>query len=255
MDDTEKFNISTMLTGFQSLAEKTGKAFVSVARWFEDNSDVILEYVSAFVGFGQFLSAVDVLKNNQIVFTDNIDTGLANQICSCENVEKLIEDYFFIPTEERANKLITRCEREMKSVSDIRLFDQVLHAYKNGHYQLACIGLFAIIDGVLSDLSNNTTTSFQKRVDVIKARVTEKTRLSDLDKKTIVICLSINEVRESMCKNINFSDPEPVNLNRNWLLHGRTDEDRTRFDFIKEMLFLDAIQYVGNLKLPNENEN
>ena len=187
MNDSASSISSILLTGFTNLAEKIGGVIYSAVRWLESNNDTVSEHATTFVEFGQFLVAVNILKGSQFIFTDDIDSELANEICTSENVEHVVENYYFSPTDDKAISLIDRCKSELESESDSRLFDQIIHAYNNGHYQLACIGLFALIDGVLSDLSKNTTPKFKERVNIIKSKVTEKTRLSDLDKKTIVI--------------------------------------------------------------------
>lgn len=254
MTDSDDNLVSLLLNGFRKLCIKVSEAFYDNLRLTIENYDAIADYIETFREIGCFFAAVDKLKKNQFVFTDDIDSAFAQRICNSENVDEEVENYFFSPTDERANSMIGRCEMALEYESDKRLFRQIEHAYRNEHFQLACIGLFVLVDGVLSRISKNDATNFKTRVDTVRAKVTRKTRLTDLDKKTIVICLSLCDVSDSMFKRRPFSQEEPSELDRNWLLHGRADKDLNRIDFMKEIMFLDAICSMGEFRLPSNSE-
>ena len=71
--------------------------------------------------------------------------------------------------------------------------------------------------------------------------------MDDFDRKTLCIYTSTEQIKESMFGPSEFESPEPDNLNRHWVIHGRTRKAYSKYDFLKIMLWLDAISYMAQL--------
>ena len=71
--------------------------------------------------------------------------------------------------------------------------------------------------------------------------------LNDVDRKTLCIYTSTEQIKESMFGRSDFEAPEPDNLNRHWVIHGRTRKAYSKYDFLKITLWLDAIFYMAQL--------
>ena len=109
---------------------------------------------------------------------------------------------------------------------------------------IACISLFSLIDGVLADVSEQTTTNFKRRLDAVKEKMGSERKLSEIDRKTLCIYKSFDT---SIFRDYyNFSDQEPQIVNRHWDLHGRTHREHSKMDFLKVLLWLDAITFSSN---------
>ena len=86
-----------------------------------------------------------------------------------------------------------------------------------------------------------TETRFKKRIDAITEKFAKQVELSDVDKKILCIYETVDSFEDSIFFNSDFSETEPDSLNRHWVIHGRTRRIYTKYDFLKALLWLDAI--------------
>lgn len=245
MSDSGNYNFikdfSGIVQSLTTLSDALNKAYI----WYQQNAETISKYILAFADFGIWCNAVDKLIKNQFVFTDNLTSELANEIHDGADVNEVVGRYYFENDELRMKKLIDRCRQSKQKKEYSELYTQIICAYNMQHYLLACIGLFSLVDGVLSDESGLIDcTNFKKRLDTIEKKLNEKVELSEIDRKYICIHKAFKEFDQSVFKNSSsFSKNEPTGTNRHWDLHGRTRRDHTKIDFLKILLWLDAIIY------------
>jgi hypothetical protein len=232
-----------VLTAFQ----KIGEALEKVQSWYERNAETITAYIEAFSGFATWITAVQKMVDNQIVFTDDLTIKLAKTINDSDDVNAAVLQYYSSNNEQRINELIHRCERTKHIKEQSIMYSQIITAYTQGLYQLACTGLFSLLDGVLSDVSGLELTSFKKRLEVIEHKIGQKIDLSDIDRKIICVYISITKCKASFFGHSDFSQSETDSLNRHWVMHGRTRRTYTQLDFIKVLLWLDAIVFLEDI--------
>ena len=116
--------------------------------------------------------------------------------------------------------------------------------------------MFSLVDGVLSDVeSTMNSTSFEKRLNSIEKKVMEKSELDEFDIRLICIVESIDKFNSSIFAFSDFSQKEPDILNRNWLLHGRTRREYSQYDFLKILLWLDALIFLDKINSEHEELN
>lgn len=116
--------------------------------------------------------------------------------------------------------------------------------------------MFSLIDGVLADVSDMiTSTNFKLRIKTIEKKFADKIELNEIDRITLCIYDSLNTVKDTFFGRSEFSLPESNEINRHWLIHGRTRKAYTRFDFLKILLCLDAIIYLTNMDAYIEEVN
>jgi hypothetical protein len=75
---------------------------------------------------------------------------------------------------------------------------------------------------------------------------------------TLALFMTFNATAISFYRTIPFSDEEPDYLNRNWIMHGRSQSENTRIDFIKLLRFLYGIiliNYIDELGVVQEPAN
>lgn len=108
---------------------------------------------------------------------------------------------------------------------------------------------------MLSDVSGRSSTNYKVRLQEIEKKISDKIELSDADRKLICITISMGRFEDSIFKNSDFSQAESVELNRHWLIHGRTHRKYTKLDFIKIVLWLDAIIFLGDKYIDHEAVN
>lgn len=188
------------------------------------------------------------IAERQIVFTDDLPLDFAKEIGNSTNIDELVQGYYFNNNEQNMTMLIERCGAAKEIIPYKELFAQTLDAYQIGHYHLACIGMFSLLDGVLADDSEMiSVTNFNKRIDAIEKKIIDKVDLNNFDRKALCIFTSMPQIKESMFSHSDFKASEPDNLNRHWVMHGRTRKSYIKYDFLKMMLLLDAISYMAQM--------
>lgn len=215
--------------------------------WYDENSETLSDYIAAFLDFGIWTVAINKLIENHIVFTDYLSNEFAREIFWAENVDLTISEYYFGDGHQSINAVISRCKDSelLRQYND--LFGQIIAAYRNKHYQLACLGLYAIIDGSMSLISEDNTTSFKSRISKIKRKIGEKVELNDVDRRFLCIYSALKSFDQSAFCNSSFYNGEPDCVNRHWDMHGRTRRSHTELDFLKVLLWVDALVYIDGL--------
>lgn len=242
--DTQDFftNIGVFLVNFAS-------KLVSFHEWVEKNKTNIADFLLRFSNFSAWYVAIQKLSQNQILFIEDIDIEFATKIKNSNDIKTMIERYYFDNSDERINTLILDCKNAVLLSKYKELYIQTITAYKNGSYQLACIGLFCIIDGLLSDVSGMIKeTSFKKRIENIENKIQQKIEIDNIDKKILSIYMTRESFDETIFGHSDFSKPEKDVLNRHWLLHGRTQKKYTKYDFLKILLWLNAIIFLADIE-------
>ena len=245
MSDSGNYSIFEGLTGFVKGLETFCNAIGKAITWYEENADIISSYLLAFAEFGEWSIATSKLIENQFVFTDNLTPDLAHEIYQGADVEEVMTHYYFDNDGQNMEKLIQRCKYSNYIREYRELYHQILNAYDREDYLLACIGLFSLVDGLLAECSGKIEqTGFKKRLERISDKLADKVVLNEIDKKTICIYEAFKKFDCSVFNDSVFSDKEPPTVNRHWDVHGRTHRKHTRIDFLKVLLWLDAVIYL-----------
>lgn len=254
MSNSEEYNIFEGLPGIIEGLKVFAEGVKKLHLWYHENIDAVSSYLSIFVEFAEWSIAIDKLIENQFVFTDNLNQNLAREICRGTDVNDAMNRYYFGDDKKNMKRLIQRCENSecIQEYSD--LFDQIIKAYDRNDFLLACIGLFSLIDGLLADCSGIKSTRFKKRLDNISEKFNEKAELNEIDRKTLCICNAFNKFDNSVFKDSDFAKAEPKEVNRHWDVHGRTRRKHTQIDFLKVLLWLDAIIYLSDKDMQLGNE-
>ena len=245
MSDSGNYSIFEGLTGFVKGLETFCNAIGKAITWYEENADIISSYLLVFAEFGEWSIATSKLIENQFVFTDNLTPDLAHEIYQGADVEEVMTHYYFDNDGQNMEKLIQRCKYSNYIREYRELYHQILNAYDREDYLLACIGLFSLVDGLLAECSGMIEqTGFKKRLERISDKLADKVVLNEIDKKTICIYEAFKKFDCSVFNDSVFSDKEPPTVNRHWDVHGRTHRKHTRIDFLKVLLWLDAVIYL-----------
>lgn len=203
--------------------------------------EIVNSYISSFELFYSKFTAINKLVANKIIFTDTLTFELADKINQTQNVPDVILNYYAANELKNYKELIHRCKINLKDSKYENLFAQIVQSSELRGYHLCCIGLFTILDGLLSDKTAISATSFAKRISEIKERMINKVKLSDIDMKVLLMYLSFKSVDNTIFSHSDFENAEPNSTNRHWVLHGRTNRQYTMLDFIMVLLWIDAI--------------
>lgn len=248
MNDKDFDRDNSLWSGALGFLKKISNALMSIRNWWENNAETICTYLEVFVEIGVWMSAVDKLAEEHLMFTDDLSIDFAHEITDSDNVQKTLENYYVNNDYESFDMLIVRCKNSKCLQNNKKFFEQIMSAYEREHFQLACTGMFALIDRVLADNTDNATdVNFKNRINVVKEKMSEKIELDEIDKKVFCIYSLMNAEKGSIFGSWSFNKKEPDLVNRNWLLHGRTNRNDSFFDFLLVLLWLDAIIFMVDL--------
>lgn len=253
MDDqtlSEKNWVDELIKTLKLVAEKVN----GFMNWVGKNQDSIDEYFAVFASLQRWQNAVNKLSDKQIVFTDVLTKDLIESVNKAKTAEDFILEYYAEDGNACFQNLITRCGKT-KQVSEYKkLYPQIIVAAEMGCYHLACLGMFALEDGILSDITSDLkSTSFQKRINELENKINERLPLSDVDLKMWAIIVSFEKFKNTAFGNSDFNKEEPEHINRHWILYGRSHREYTKVDYIKMLLSLDALLFMANLTEKNED--
>ena len=183
---SETFNNSKgIIQGLKYIANSLGRLSYSC----EIDPETLFERLSIIADGAKWLIAIDRLANCQIVFTDELTLELVEKIFNSNNVEDVVSHYYF--DDDKINDLICRCETAQQIRPYNTLFREISEAYEQNHYQLACIGLFALMDGVLADVSNMDVTNFTNRIKKIMDKASAQKKLGDMKNQKNCPCFMV----------------------------------------------------------------
>lgn len=193
------------------------------------------------------LRAVMKLAREQIVpLNDLDDEATSSAILQSDNL-----DHLFGKAEDAQSSLAAIiekiCEHEHMEPHKA-LYRQTICAYENGSYDLAVLGLFAIIDGLLSEMSNQpNSVKIANRVDKI-LDLDNNTAKQAEDRSRFLRKIALYYVTRSLGRSSDFDKAEPDALNRHWSMHGRSRIQRTKSDCDKLIRYIYALLTINEGK-------
>ena len=238
-----------------SMVREFGRVLKSVNDWWSEHQDGIKTILTGLLEFSTWYSAAEKMIDEQIVFTDVITDHFAREIIDADSIEKVVRKYYFDNEQEKFNELFNRCI-EYKQVSSFKkLFNQICNAYKNCDYEICCIALFTITDGLLSAISHDNSTAYKRRIDALREKIDKRTSLSDFDRRVLTAYTAMYKFDKSIFAFSDFDSEETEieGINRHWLLHGRTDKDYDEFDVLKVLLWIEALVLIDNYEKSTED--
>lgn len=254
MDSANNDNLGIIMQGITSGIKGFIAALEEIHIWYQNNAEDISNFLLAFADFGIWSIATGKLIENQIIFTDDLPQEIANKIYNGADVEKIVDSYYFGINKCNVERVISRCQQNKQIQKSCELYDQIISAYRRDHYLIACIGLFSLIDGVLADVSEQNTTNFKSRLNAVKEKIGSEKALNEIDRKVLCIYKAFESFDTSVFANSDLSGQEPQTVNRHWDLHGRTHRKHGRMDFLKVLLWLDAIIFLSSQDIQESEE-
>lgn len=260
-------NASEMSKGIALLAEpmlEFQNRIAELCKPIQINFKQLEKVLQGFSAYSQALRANDILIKHQFVFTETLNTSVSNAILNSKSPEKWIEDYYFGNNEQCFQELLNHCKVNLKTKSKKHLMDECEQAYLNQHYHLACVGLFSLADGLLTEFTENNVTSVSKRLKKLYDTMIVDKPASNHDVRLFFILDAMfywdeeNDAKEIKCRPLfsfyDFNNPEPDFLNRHWIVHGRTERNFSRLDVLRILQWIDGLFYLVNPQKNNPNE-
>ncbi len=185
--------------------------------------------------------AISAIAQTQYVLWEYITSEFVDRILDAVDVNQELLAYEGENSFHKSNEIISLCANHPYLVPSQRVFTQSITAYQNGYYDLAVISLTTVIDSVLSQASRMNTHKPAPRVEAILEKLKESESISDSEYAEISLYSTFRSTSLSFYKFAPFDEDEPENLNRHWIIHGRSKREKTQLDCIKLIHFLYGI--------------
>lgn len=160
-------NIVTQFTFLQKYQEMI-QPFAYIVSAFNARYDEALKLSNKFVESTKIYTAIEKLSMVNYVFWEFIPMKLAEQLCAFDDANIVLEKYELQTDGIETKEIFDLCLKSDFLKPREILFSQSFGAYLNKQYNLAVIGLFSIIDGVLSEIlvdSNIRKNKLKKRCE------------------------------------------------------------------------------------------
>ncbi|HWQ97231.1 MAG TPA: hypothetical protein VN538_03905 [Clostridia bacterium] len=135
---------------------------------YEDSITFFDGIKNVVIGFRNYLDILETLKRNQITVWYNVDFCFSEDFTNSDQVSSLLLKYFTSNENDKLVKLINDCKLNCRCATTSILINQVEAALLRNDYHLAAIGLTAILDGILSEVSEDTAQRVERRLTKIE---------------------------------------------------------------------------------------
>lgn len=220
------FGIYSLTTGFLSLlsdvsyyAEKINNVFESAGPYMQE-----LYYLGV---------ASQKLGEHQYILWEYLSEEELRIICDGCEIDKYIESHLSSNNYKLFEKMGEAFKNELILVPAIPLYEQSMQAYDNEHYSLAAVGLTSIIDGLLSKVSNSSGIKIMARCESILKKMDYSATFDHDDYVVVTLIYTFWLTMKSFSDSFDFNGPEPLELNRHWIMHGRSTRKFSKLDCIK----------------------
>lgn len=209
-----------------------------------------LNYISnRFAEIAQNLSewsrpyrAIEKLGENQYVYWDYLDDEMIDTLLQSNNINKTMREINSEKNYADVKVIAAKCSESPRMIPYHKLFHQAMNSFHTGDNDLALLGFLSIVDGLLSDVSNNiTSTSIYGRANPILEKLENSEAVENSEYAELALLITFRDTMESLGAKSDFSKKEPKNLNRHWIMHGRSRRRKTKLDCVKMIRFIYGI--------------
>ena len=251
-DDIKEIHISD-----KQLLRSEEMKFISeqISEIFESLEKTLKPVIDAFKGlpdrlrqasFEAKLASYKIVENGWFIAPNSsLDFSeiIALQDLSPEELNMFFEQYYAENDGGNTNMIFESLHKYIKE-SNIdmglkRLLNECIDAYEKGFYIVSTVALFAVIEGVMYNLFYNIKVDKLEKKKVLKNM---KNKIREKDSILEFSYLSVFTYLDKSFKHAEFSKEEPrIILNRNWLLHGKSEYEITQLDAIKMFSLVESI--------------
>ena len=186
--------------------------------------------------------AIEKMGENQYVYWDYLDKEMIGIILRSNNLNKTMRELNSEKNYADIKAVAFKCSQSQRMIPYQKMFKQAMDAFESGNNDLALLGFLSIIDGLLSDVSNNiTSTSIYGRANPILEKLENSEVVENSEYAELALLMTFRDTMESLGAKSDFSKKEPQNLNRHWIMHGRSRRRRTKLDCVKIIRFIYGI--------------
>ncbi len=203
--------------------------------------DLAIELAPEIIKTARIMDSLHRMRESQFVYWDRLSDDFMDALLSEENTNKVLRKICLADKALSISAPIAAiASHDLMQRRYKRLFEQSINVYNQKGYEISAVGLFAIIDGLLSDMSGNFGTKMFSRADKLLKKIEEAddSNFDDSDISILALTWTFRDTMVSISESIGFDGEEPKNLNRHWTMHGRSRRRKTQLDCIKLIRFI-----------------
>lgn len=198
------------------------------------------------------LSAIRKLEESQFVYWNPLPEYLVDQLLSNKSTDTVLLEFALQDDAELIQHITSECEKHIFLKDNSILFNQAMSAYDVEMYTIAAVGLLSVIDGVLSEATKQyRNTNIPSRGRTLLKKLEDTGSLDETEYAVLTLELTFEATMDSLAAQSDFTQDEPSNLNRHFIIHGHSKKEKTQLDCIKLMNFLYGILLID--KIANES--
>lgn len=233
--------IKDSLSNVMQFAETAKQVATSLAH-FRETIDQLRPLFEGLYSIAAIYKTADILADNQFVVVNRLPSEVVENVDSLD-IDDLAAKYLM-------DEGIVNSIKDASDLNHNRLFSQSIVAFNNHQYDLAILGLVAVLDRTLSERSGQIKNIHIKpRCEALKKKIEEKGEsiLDELEGRDFLLFITYPKAMESFGEYRDFLSPEPFLLNRYWIMHGRSSREYTRLDCVKVLNMIYGTIRMGEL--------
>lgn len=239
-DSTKFYIITKALNDFSTILNKI---------YFGAIQDALNSIISSLERLAQRSSvlskqycAIKKLGKNQYIYWNYLDNEMTAILLQSNNVNKTMRELNSEKNYADMKAVAMKCCQSQRMTPYLKMLKQAMDAFESSNNDLALLGFLSIMDGLLSDVSNNiTATSIYGRINPILEKLENSEAVENNEYAELVFLMTFRDTMESLGAKSDFSKKEPKNLNRHWIMHGRSRRRKTKLDCVKMIRFIYGI--------------
>lgn len=180
---------------------------------------------------------------NQFVIWEYLDSATNDNFLEADDADEWLLSWCEENDSIRITESINLCTKSPNIEPYSVLFSQSILAYEREYFSLSILGLLSVVDGLLSDLSENHATKIKERAEAIFDKKIENSGdLSPEEIGYLNFSCTFRKMYETLSEWIDFENyQEPELLNRHCIMHGRSRRTISKLDCIKIIRFIYAL--------------
>lgn len=236
-------------TYFESIKETINQALSVISNRFAEVAKSLAEW-------SRPSRAIMKLGENQYVYWEYLDDEMIDLILQSKNVNKTLRKLNSQKGFADIKSVASKCVESPRMMPYQKMFNQAMDAFGIGNNELALLGFISIIDGLLSDVSNKiTVTSISGRANPILEKLENSEVVENSEYAELALLMTFRAAMEMLGANSDFTQKEPQNLNRHWIMHGRSRRRKTKLDCVKMIRFIYGIILLDEFSRKEEKKD
>ena len=207
----------------------------------------VTERITILADISKPSRAILALAEAQYVRWDYYPKEFIEEIIYSDDINETLRLHHEKDDYKSVFETLERCKNSSLITNDM-LLEESIATFKNAKFNTAILGFSALIDNALTISSHNTNTSIGKRAKcILDELVNRDDELDNNEYALMSLLYTFEKTIESFDRFEDFSKPEPICLNRHWLMHGRSTRIISKLDCVKVINLLYGIILLDEL--------